>query len=71
MAATMEPDPYRQLLEDHKISRSMSAKGCCWDNAVVERSQAAVHLCPYTLHHMALITVQPIGVTPPRKAQGL
>ena len=27
---------YRQLLEDHKISRSMSAKGCCWDNAVVE-----------------------------------
>ena len=27
---------YRQLLEDHKISCSMSAKGCCWDNAVVE-----------------------------------
>ncbi len=27
---------YRQLLEHHKISCSMSAKGCCWDNAVVE-----------------------------------
>lgn len=27
---------YRQLLEDHKISCSMSTKGCCWDNAVVE-----------------------------------
>ena len=27
---------YRQLLEAHKISCSMSAKGCCWDNAVVE-----------------------------------
>jgi hypothetical protein len=27
---------YRQLLEDHQISCSMSAKGCCWDNAVVE-----------------------------------
>ena len=27
---------YRQLLESHKISCSMSAKGCCWDNAVVE-----------------------------------
>ena len=27
---------YQQLLEDHKIICSMSAKGCCWDNAVVE-----------------------------------
>jgi transposase InsO family protein len=27
---------YRQLLEGRKISYSMSAKGCCWDNAVVE-----------------------------------
>ncbi|MEB3331513.1 MAG: IS3 family transposase [Synechococcaceae cyanobacterium] len=27
---------YRQLLEDRKISCIMSAKGCCWDNAVVE-----------------------------------
>jgi len=27
---------YRQLLKNHKISCSMSAKGCCWDNAVVE-----------------------------------
>ena len=27
---------YRRLLESHKISCSMSAKGCCWDNAVVE-----------------------------------
>ncbi|MCP9877888.1 IS3 family transposase [Cyanobium sp. A2C-AMD] len=27
---------YRQLLESRKISCSMSAKGCCWDNAVVE-----------------------------------
>ena len=27
---------YRQLLQNHKISCSMSAKGCCWDNAVVE-----------------------------------
>jgi transposase InsO family protein len=30
---------YLQLLEDHKISCSMSAKGCCWDNAVVARCQ--------------------------------
>ncbi|MGB8167380.1 MAG: IS3 family transposase [Chthoniobacteraceae bacterium] len=27
---------YRQLLEEHKITCSMSAMGCCWDNAVVE-----------------------------------
>jgi putative transposase len=27
---------YRQLLENHKISCSMSAKGCCLDNAVVK-----------------------------------
>jgi transposase InsO family protein len=27
---------YRELLEAHGISCSMSAKGCCWDNAVVE-----------------------------------
>jgi putative transposase len=27
---------YRQLLESCKITCSMSAKGCCWDNAVVE-----------------------------------
>jgi putative transposase len=27
---------YRQLLEGRKITCSMSAKGCCWDNAVVE-----------------------------------
>ncbi len=27
---------YRQPLEGRKISCSMSAKGCCWDNAVVE-----------------------------------
>ncbi len=27
---------YRELLEKHKISCSMSAKGCCWNNAVVE-----------------------------------
>ncbi|MGB7563759.1 MAG: DDE-type integrase/transposase/recombinase [Prochlorococcaceae cyanobacterium] len=27
---------YRQRLEDHMISCSMSAKGCCWDNAAVE-----------------------------------
>lgn len=27
---------YRQLLESRQISCSMSAKGCCWDNAVVE-----------------------------------
>ena len=27
---------YRQLLEGRKINCSMSAKGCCWDNAVVE-----------------------------------
>lgn len=25
---------YRQLLEDHQISCSISAKACCWDNAV-------------------------------------
>jgi transposase InsO family protein len=27
---------YRQLLVGRKISCSMSAKGCCWDNAVAE-----------------------------------
>jgi putative transposase len=27
---------YRKLLEEHQINCSMSAKGCCWDNAVVE-----------------------------------
>ena len=27
---------YRELLQAHGISCSMSAKGCCWDNAVVE-----------------------------------
>jgi len=25
---------YRQMLEIHKITPSMSAKGCFWDNAV-------------------------------------
>jgi transposase InsO family protein len=27
---------YRDLLAKHEIACSMSAKGCCWDNAVVE-----------------------------------
>ena len=27
---------YRDLLREQKIVSSMSAKGCCWDNAVVE-----------------------------------
>jgi len=27
---------YRELLGGHGITASMSAKGCCWDNAVVE-----------------------------------
>ncbi len=27
---------YRDLLGKHEIICSMSAKGCCWDNAVVE-----------------------------------
>lgn len=27
---------YRDLLRQHQLSCSMSAKGCCWDNAVVE-----------------------------------
>ena len=27
---------YRDLLREQKIVCSMSAKGCCWDNAVVE-----------------------------------
>jgi putative transposase len=27
---------YRTLLQKRKIHCSMSAKGCCWDNAVVE-----------------------------------
>jgi putative transposase len=27
---------YRDLLTKHEIVSSMSAKGCCWDNAVVE-----------------------------------
>ena len=26
----------RQLLDNHKISSSMSARDCCWDNAVAE-----------------------------------
>ena len=29
---------YRILLEKHEIVCSMSAKGCCWNNAVVESS---------------------------------
>ncbi|MGC5197951.1 hypothetical protein ACLD7X_014290, partial [Aphanothece microscopica RSMan92] len=29
------PD-YRDLLGKHGIASSMSAKGCCWDNGVVE-----------------------------------
>ncbi len=38
---TDQGSPYRanakrQLLEIHKITPSMSAKGCCWDNAVAE-----------------------------------
>ena len=35
---------YRQLLEAHKISCSMSAKGCCWDNAVVESFFSTIKL---------------------------
>ena len=27
---------YREMLEAHGITSSMSTKGCCWDNAVVE-----------------------------------
>ncbi|MCP9849695.1 hypothetical protein [Cyanobium sp. Morenito 9A2] len=27
---------YRDLLREQKIVCSMSAKGCCWDNSVVE-----------------------------------
>ncbi|MFY8149357.1 MAG: DDE-type integrase/transposase/recombinase [Prochlorococcaceae cyanobacterium] len=27
---------YRDLLAKHEIVCSMSAKGCCWDNAVVQ-----------------------------------
>ena len=27
---------YKELLKKHQIRSSMSAKGCCWDNAVVE-----------------------------------
>ena len=27
---------YRNLLAKHEIACNMSAKGCCWDNAVVE-----------------------------------
>ncbi|WP_322758236.1 DDE-type integrase/transposase/recombinase [Synechococcus sp. CBW1107] len=27
---------YGDLLREHKIFHSMSAKGCCWDNAVVK-----------------------------------
>ena len=30
------PTANRKLLEDRKISCSMSDKGCCWDNAIVE-----------------------------------
>jgi len=33
---------YRQLLGGRKISCSMSAKGCCWDNAVVESSFSTI-----------------------------
>ena len=31
-----QANDYRELLQKEKISCSMSAKGCCWDNAVVE-----------------------------------
>ena len=31
-----QSNAYRQMLEIHKITPSMSAKGCCWDNAVAE-----------------------------------
>ena len=35
---------YRRLLESHRISCSMSAKGCCWDNAVVESFFSTIKL---------------------------
>jgi putative transposase len=31
-----QANDYRDLLKKHEITCSMSAKGCCWDNAVVQ-----------------------------------
>ncbi|MFY8148486.1 MAG: DDE-type integrase/transposase/recombinase [Prochlorococcaceae cyanobacterium] len=31
-----QANDYRELLQKNKITCSMSAKGCCWDNAVEE-----------------------------------
>ena len=28
---------FNETLQDHKMSQSMSRRGCCWDNAVQER----------------------------------
>jgi putative transposase len=39
---------YRQLLEGHQIRCSMSAKGCCWNNAVVESFFSTLK---HELHH--------------------
>ena len=35
---------YRDLLAKHEIVCSMSAKGCCWDNAVVENFFSTLNL---------------------------
>ena len=35
-ASQYRANAYRKMLEIHKITPSMSAKGCCLDNAVAE-----------------------------------
>ena len=45
-------DRYRELLEEHGIECSMSRKGDCWDNAVVESffgtlKTELIYRCPW------------------------
>ncbi|SBO44315.1 IS3 element protein InsF (fragment) [Cyanobium sp. NIES-981] len=50
---------YRDLLKEHKIVWSMSAKGCCWDNAVVESFFSTLKLeLDLDDHREALISPQ-------------
>jgi putative transposase len=47
---------YRQLLLQHRIRRSMSRKGNCWDNAPMERRMAT--LKTELIHHQYFYTRQ-------------
>lgn len=50
---------YRQLLESHKITYRISAKGCCWDNAVVESFFSTLRLeLDLDDYHEVLISLQ-------------